>query len=1139
MKHNLFLFFLFIAVFPIAIYAQESKQNFYSILTVTQEDGLPQSIVNCVMKDKAGFMWFGTQSGLARYDGYNFLVYGNNAKDSNSISDSYIETLFQDKDGLIWIGGFNNGLSSINTFTNKINRYNLPNPNRVRDFDKIFSIAEDNNGIIWIGTGNGGIFYSNKEKTSFTQFVYRVIPNNILSITPIGNNTIWFSIDGTGLYKIRYGAKVIDVLETKLISKTTNKDISTNSIYATKADAKGNLWFSQFPSKLACLNLKNEKISLYDSFLNGSEKVTGFEIPNIFIDEKNNIWVGTKGEGIFVKAANSTTFLKIIDENYFFKNSPINNVLSIGGDNQGAIWLGTLGGGAVAIGRKKSNFISYKPVNNNSPNATENIFTIFVDELGTVWKSKAGAGVDYRSYGSKEFKSFVPKKDLTKHGLNDIYCMEEDNNAIYFCPHLQNIIRFDKTTQTLEALPNKELNKLDVVRAVKFNNKIFFGTYGSGLYFIEQNAKKPVLFSQKDVPSLQKITDQNINCLEVFDDKYLLVGTERGGLNVFDKNLNLVKTFSKSNKEANISNDFVLTLSVDDNKNVWIGTFEEGLDLIFNFDEFITQKDIKLKLLNFNKSQKLGICDNSIFGIVPDKINKYNYWISTNNGLSRISLKPILFDKMRSSNKFTNDLWAYISIKNFTINDGLPSSEFNGNARAINNSGEIFMGTPKGLVSFFPDSSIYKSIAPPIVYTQFKLFEKEYLLDTIITFKKQINLTYKQSFFSFEFAALNFQGNEQNQYAYMMEGFDKEWIFAGNRRFASYTNLDPGDYAFKVKASNDGTWKDEYSYIRITITPPWYKTTWAYILFIIVAGGCIYSFIKYRELKLNSEKKILEHKVDERTKEIAIINKEIIKKNEDITDSINYAKRIQQAILPPIEELKANFTDSFILYQPKDIVSGDFYWLFKSELENQEKQLFLAAADCTGHGVPGAFMSMISIDKLNEAAKYFVEPAKVLEYINVGIKLALRQSGDIGTQSRDGLDIALCRLIKVSNTMCEVSFAGANRPMWILRKNATEIEEIKATKAAIGGFTHETQEFKQHTIVLHKGDCFYIFSDGYPDQFGGQFNKKFMTKKLREEILSLSNKPMYEQKLHLENSMKNWQGNYEQVDDILVIGLRI
>ncbi|HEY0029392.1 MAG TPA: SpoIIE family protein phosphatase [Bacteroidia bacterium] len=256
----------------------------------------------------------------------------------------------------------------------------------------------------------------------------------------------------------------------------------------------------------------------------------------------------------------------------------------------------------------------------------------------------------------------------------------------------------------------------------------------------------------------------------------------------------------------------------------------------------------------------------------------------------------------------------------------------------------------------------------------------------------------------------------------------------------------------------------------------------------------------------------------------------IEERNKNITDSINYAKRIQTAKLPKKEEIYSALSNCFVLFKPKDIVSGDFYSFHKDH-----QSLFIAASDCTGHGVPGAFMSMIGSEQLNEAVAQSSDTSTILSYLNKGIKRSLQQS-ESPESTRDGMDIAICSVDTINRI---VKFAGANRPLWIIRKGQTEVEEIKGTKKAIGGLTEDDQHFLSHEIQLQKGDTFYISTDGYADQFGGPSGKKLMTKKFKQILLEIQEKSMSEQKDYLEQFVEDWKSDKEQVDDILVIGVRL
>jgi serine phosphatase RsbU (regulator of sigma subunit) len=352
-----------------------------------------------------------------------------------------------------------------------------------------------------------------------------------------------------------------------------------------------------------------------------------------------------------------------------------------------------------------------------------------------------------------------------------------------------------------------------------------------------------------------------------------------------------------------------------------------------------------------------------------------------------------------------------------------------------------------------------------------------------------------------------------------------------------------------VKAmNNDGVWNIEPVTFTFEILPPWYKTWWFYTICVIVLGAGIWCYNYYKTKKLIADKQNLEKEVTLRTKElreekekVEVINKEVISqktiiehKNVEITDSIKYAKNIQEALLPSLSDIDQAYKNVFILYMPKDIVSGDFYWFAR-----RNGMKYLAAVDCTGHGVPGAFMSIVGNTLLNEIVndKQIVDPGDILLELHKGVKEALNQSNQ-EFERRDGMDIALCAFEENGNVL---HYSGANRPLWIFRKsNPAHPEIIKPTKYPIGGVEFEEHRvYQSHTIQVEPGDSVYMFSDGYADQFGGPKGKKFMLANLQRTIESIIHLSISEQKQRLYNAFVEWKKDNEQVDDVLVIGLRV
>jgi serine phosphatase RsbU (regulator of sigma subunit) len=398
-------------------------------------------------------------------------------------------------------------------------------------------------------------------------------------------------------------------------------------------------------------------------------------------------------------------------------------------------------------------------------------------------------------------------------------------------------------------------------------------------------------------------------------------------------------------------------------------------------------------------------------------------------------------------------------------------------------------------------------------------------------------LPYKFNSISFNFSAPYFEFDREMQYFYKLEGFDTGWVQTKKSPEKYYTNLPEGTYTFKVKALSLLNRTSTEGSFTFTILPPWYRTGFAYFLYTLGFIFGVMGLVRLAVRRIRLQKEKLEIIVQERTAEVVEQKHKIEDQNHKLEDaykgmrdSIHYAQRIQEAILPVQSGIHESFPDSFIFFRPRDIVSGDFYWFIR-----RQNKSFIACVDCTGHGVPGAFMSMIGNTLLNEIVleKNIEDPDLILDLLHVRIRQALHQ--DSGGETRDGMDIAICVINHSEN---KLQYAGANRPFWLIRDG--NLIEIKPNKFSIAGDQEEEKrKFTPHEIEIKKGDCIYLSSDGYADQFGGERGKKLMVKNFQKHLLEIYQLPMEKQGTYLENLFYKWKGSLEQVDDVLVIGLRV
>jgi len=398
------------------------------------------------------------------------------------------------------------------------------------------------------------------------------------------------------------------------------------------------------------------------------------------------------------------------------------------------------------------------------------------------------------------------------------------------------------------------------------------------------------------------------------------------------------------------------------------------------------------------------------------------------------------------------------------------------------------------------------------------------------------SLDFKFNYLTFTVAAPFFEEESKMQFSYYLEGFDRGWLKWTTDNRKSYPNLSEGSYTFRVKARNIYGEETLVTSFVFEIFPPWYRTSIAYIVYGLLGLFCVYLVVKYYTRKLEADKKRLEQIVKERTAEVVrqkdeIVDKnlEIEKKNKDITDSIRYAQRIQTAVLP--NKQSSPRLEYFIFFKPRDIVSGDFYWIYHFEAQNV---VIAAAVDCTGHGVPGAFMSMLGVAFLNEIAN---DPAiqhtdEILNVLREFVIKALNQTGKEG-ESKDGMDIGIVR-IDLKTGMLE--FSGANNPLFLIRNG--ELMEFKPDKMPIGIHIRKEAPFARHEIQLQENDLMYLLSDGFADQFGGENKRKYMKKRLKEFLVTIHLEPVNHQLELVEGESSRWMGALEQIDDQLIIGMR-
>jgi len=653
-------------------------------------------------------------------------------------------------------------------------------------------------------------------------------------------------------------------------------------------------------------------------------------------------------------------------------------------------------------------------------------------------------------------------------------------------------------------------------------NRLWIGLLQGGIKIYDLN-KSEFVDDLNTSPEFRKFISMRIQMLFQDSKGRMWIGTENFGLLCYFPDTKKYTHFSVVDGDSTSLRSLnIKTVFEDRQKNIWIGLQRGGLAKLI---------DLENKKFHTYTLQD-GLPNNNVKDIVEDK--QGNLWLGTEKGISCFHVKERFF-------------------RNFDMQDGLQGSNFHSNSNYLAPDGYMYFGGIDGFNLFHPEKLHFNKLPPKVLITDFKVFDQslapnkklngKLYTQKAIQYMREIELRHSDDVFSIEFAALDYLSPHKNKYAYRLEGFNNKWIYVdAEHRSVSYTNLNPGTYTFHVIASNgDGVWSKEGARLTIVINPPFFLTWWFRILAVCSILGLFLAIYLWRTRSIRLRNKQLKDEVESQTKRLRDINeelqqtgKELALQNaksrqlyEELTQGLEAAKVIQNAILPNKSLLERNLGNIDILYRPKDVVSGDFYWYTK--VGNKD---LIAVVDCTGHGVAGAFMTFVGYEILNQISIQHQEanPGRFLSQLNQEI---LRSMHHYQNANQIGMDISMCAIDWHNGTL---DFAGANNPLYIARRG--EIHIYKGDKQGIGGKQkNEEYIFKTHRIDLELGDQLYLFSDGYADQLGGEHgDMKFMYSRFRDLLLEITSLNAQKRLQIIAEKFDLWKRDQEQLDDVLVIG---
>lgn len=1053
------------------------------------EDGVLSNDISSVHIDSRGLLWAGTKNGINRYNGYHFRPFFTTASGNGYPGMQLTIKVTGDREGNIFVlnsGGFNR----IDSRTGEIDRY--PRMAFDSNFSRNSSLVDiypAPDGTIWILTDR-----------------------SLTSFSGDNNFTTWPLPE--------------EFLNAGMVAR------------ALAVDARNNVWIGTASGLILFNTQQKEFREIVGAGVPGI--LSSNEVRCLYIDKNDYLWIGTNSGLNYVDPVEFEFFP------YYpagIKSaSPLNMVNFISGNASGNLLLAT-SGGIVEFNQSENLFRTIYQATDTTINS------VAVDLTGNIWAA-ADAGI------IKIRKSRLPASNVNTRisSLRPGFRLAGDHVSALMAHGSGNKLFVGYRQDGFSAFDTRDfsgnhLNTLDgspVVGFYPFRQQEYLVASQHDIEVFTPAARRTSILAIYPFMKRELLKSSVINCLFYDSRNSLWIGTDDG---IQCVRIDSAKHYARrtlSYQSQNLAIGTVYDIEDDAAGNLWIGT---NNGLIFynpsrgNFNR-LTPYDINL----LNTEHK------EVFAIVKE--NPGVLWLGTSAGVFRFDLGSREFTAISGISEIMNSsvkaldvdrngniwigtergLFNYIkstrALKRYDVEEGLINNSYT--SVSAGNAAYLFAGGPRGL-SVIQAAGEPDSLDNPIVsitavgYLENRADRQDlffHVSDTIV-------LSLNRKPIQIEFAVSDLSRPEHNQYRYsfVKTRNEAEWHALGSRNYVILDRLSPGKYNFSVLGSGtDMNWSDKPTSLVIIVEAPYWRTRFG--VAILVLAGMVLLFIFFRFWitqffnlsRENQEREMF-------AKQIMLQKEELTLKNKAITDSINYAKRIQTAMLPPYKLFKSIFPSSFILFMPKDIVSGDFYWVNKVG-----NKIFIAAVDCTGHGVPGAFMSIIGFELFRKITNIegLTRPSDILNRLNDDFHEIFKDVDNVVL--RDGMDVAFCSIDKKDMIL---EFAGAFNPLYLIRDN--KIMEVKGDRFAIGldETNFREQTFKNHIIPIQKSDIVYIFSDGFADQFGGPDGKKYKYRRFRHLLLNLHQLPMEKQHEILENNVMEWRGEQEQVDDILVIGIKI
>lgn len=1079
----------------LAFHATVSGQQF-NFKKYGLEEGLPRVGVYDIFQDEYGFLWIGTEGGgVCKFDGKTFHSYTR----KNGLPSDNIRVLYQAKDQTLWCAT-DEGICYFNG--HEFVEVELLDSSAS---DRIRTIAEDETGRIWIGTDHGVNFIDPVKKAADTIYnMAQNIPDSTVRTLLWYEDKMWVGTD-SGLYVQEKNLLELSPLQNKLISYR---------ILDLFIDSKNNLWIGT--NKGVC-KIQDTMVTAFGV----SDGLINARVRAIEEDGKGNMWFGTS-RGISIYDGELITNITQLNG---LTNERIRCIRK---DSFGNIWVGTFYGGIMSYNYR--DFIGFTMSEGLGGNQIQSLCE---DEYGDILVGTSSGFTTLEVVGNRLY-NYSTIKLSDNYLTNSIKAIHYDKNGYVWLGNLHGmtVVKNDFRKEIVFHSTDPDALNVGVTVIREYGNKIYAGT-NYGLFEIKVVGNYES-FEIINLSEGNRMAGKEVS--SVFQDREgrIWIGFSDGQVSVIEKTRIITPI-------ASDDFDQIISISQDTSGTLYFGTNGNGL-----FTGSFDSEDKSLSVKNISTVD--GLTSNYIYSILlsPGKI-----WLGHERGLDILvtegdSISNIL--KVGSASGFKG-------LQNYP------------NAALRDTRGNIWFGTIDGLYRLNADQIENFLVGTPskIYLSDVKLngqnvnWKDSKWCDTtwgLYNLPVNLNLPYNKNNLEFNFIGLNFVAPDAIKYSWKLEGLDEEWSVPSKENHVLYNHLAPGIYTFKVRASNElGIIQETEESITFIIHKPFWETWWFRISVGIFIFICVVLFMRWRTKQLRENQRKLEAIIEARTVEIKSQNEMLEEKNKEITDSIFYSRRIQRSVLPAKEKVAKLLEKYFIFFRPKDIVSGDFYW---SEKSLDRTKTFFAVADCTGHGVPGAMVSLIGSKALTSAVREsgLTKTSDVLDAVNESMIESFTEV-ETGNVIKDGMDIALCSLDYSDEKNVGFQFSGAQNSVWIVRKDSDEdlvvnsqkmeasisahgykLFEIKADKQPIGYF--ETRvAFRNNESVLKPGDRVYLYSDGFADQFGGEKGKKFKYKTLKELILSIQQQPVQEHYQFIRNAFYDWKREFEQIDDVCIMGVEV